>query len=69
MDNIFALLVISVPIISFNVVGMEKMTGFKITVPMAINLVKAVLYGENSAIKEGHIKDIKDMLGKDRVFK
>ena len=32
-------------------------------------LKKAVLYGENSAIKEGHIKDIKDMLGKDRVFK
>ncbi len=36
----------NVPIISFNVVGMEKSTGFKITVPMAINLVKAVFYGD-----------------------
>ena len=36
----------NVPIISFNVVGMEKMTGFKITVPMAINLIKAVFYGD-----------------------
>ncbi len=36
----------NVPIISFNVVGMEKATGFKITVPMAINLVKAVFYGD-----------------------
>jgi len=35
-----------VPIISFNVVGMEKTNGFKITVPMAINLVKAVFYGD-----------------------
>ena len=35
-----------VPIISFNFVGMEKMTGFKITVPMAINLIKAVFYGD-----------------------
>ena len=36
----------NVPIISFNVVGMEKATGFKITVPMAINLIKAVFYGD-----------------------
>ncbi len=35
-----------VPIISFNVVGMEKATGFKITVPMAINLIKGVFYGD-----------------------
>ncbi len=36
----------NVPIISFNVVGMEKSTGFKITIPMAINLVKAIFYGD-----------------------
>ena len=36
----------NVPVISFNVVGMEKSTGFKITVPMAINLIKAVFYGD-----------------------
>jgi len=36
----------NVPIVSFNVVGMEKATGFKITIPMAINLVKAVFYGD-----------------------
>ncbi|MBQ7410139.1 MAG: 2-hydroxyacyl-CoA dehydratase [Clostridia bacterium] len=35
-----------VPVISFNVVGMEKSTGFKITVPMAINLIRAVFYGD-----------------------
>ena len=35
-----------VPVISFNVVGMEKSTGFKITVPMAINLIKGVFYGD-----------------------
>ena len=36
----------NVPIISFNVVGMEKSTGFKITIPMAINLIKGVFYGD-----------------------
>ena len=36
----------NVPVISFNVVGMEKSTGFKITVPMAINLVKGIFYGD-----------------------
>jgi predicted CoA-substrate-specific enzyme activase len=36
----------NVPIVSFNVVGMEKSTGFKITIPMAINLVKAIFYGD-----------------------
>lgn len=35
-----------IPIISFNVVGMEKSTGFKITIPMAINLIKAIFYGD-----------------------
>ena len=36
----------NVPIISFNVVGMEKSSGFKITIPLAIKLIKAVLYGD-----------------------
>ena len=35
-----------VPLISFNVVGMEKMTGFKITLPMATKLLKACFYGD-----------------------
>ena len=35
-----------VPIISFNVVGMEKATGFKITIPMAITLIKCIYYGD-----------------------
>ena len=35
-----------VPIISFNFDEKKKMTGFKITVPMAINLIKAVFYGD-----------------------
>ena len=35
-----------VPIISFNVVGMEKNTGFKITLPMVDKLIKVCLYGD-----------------------
>ena len=35
-----------VPIISFNVVGLEKSTGFKITIPMAVNLIRAIFYGD-----------------------
>ncbi len=35
-----------VPIISFNVVGMEKSTGFKITIPMVDKLIKVCLYGD-----------------------
>ena len=35
-----------VPIISFNLVGMEKMPGFKLTIPMIERLLKAVLYGD-----------------------
>ena len=35
-----------VPIISFNLVGMEKMPGFKLTIPMVERLLKAVLYGD-----------------------
>ena len=35
-----------VPVISFNIVGMEKMPGFKLTVPMAERLLKMVVYGD-----------------------
>ncbi len=35
-----------VPVISFNVAGMEKSTGFKITIPMAVNLIRAIFYGD-----------------------
>lgn len=34
----------NVPVISFNVVGMEKMPGFKITLPLVERLLKAVIY-------------------------
>ena len=36
----------NVPVISFNAVGMEKNSGFKITVKMAEKLLKAVIYGD-----------------------
>lgn len=36
----------NIPIISFNVVGMEKNTGFKITLPMANKLIKVCIYGD-----------------------
>ncbi len=48
----------NVPIISFNVVGMEKATGFKITLPMVDKLLKAVLYGDL----------LQKMLYKNRVY-
>ena len=35
-----------VPVISFNVVGLEKQEGFKLTIPMAKKLIKSVLYGD-----------------------
>lgn len=35
-----------VPVISFNIVGMEKMPGFKLTIPMADRLLKMVVYGD-----------------------
>ena len=35
-----------VPVISFNIVGMEKMPGFKITIPLAERLLKMVVYGD-----------------------
>src|SRR5699024_9457228 len=36
----------NVPVISFNVVGMEKMPGFKITPKLVENLIKCVIYGD-----------------------
>ena len=36
----------NIPIISFNVIGLEKASGFKITPKLAENLLKAVLYGD-----------------------
>ena len=35
-----------VPVISFNVVGMEKMPGFKITIPLIERLLKTVIYAD-----------------------
>ncbi len=36
----------NIPVISFNVAGLEKNSGFKITLKMAINLFKGVIYGD-----------------------
>ena len=36
----------NVPVISFNVVGMEKMPGFKITLPLIERLLKTIVYGD-----------------------
>ncbi len=36
----------NVPVISFNVVGMEKMPGFKITLPLVERLLKMCVYGD-----------------------
>ena len=36
----------NVPVISFNVVGMEKMPGFKITMPLIERLLKMVVYAD-----------------------
>ncbi len=36
----------NIPVISFNVVGMEKMPGFKLTPKLVENLVKCVIYGD-----------------------
>ncbi len=36
----------NVPVISFNLVGMEKMSGFKLTVPMIDKLIKVVVYAD-----------------------
>ena len=36
----------NVPVISFNLVGMEKMPGFKLTIPLLDRLLKTVIYGD-----------------------
>ncbi len=36
----------SVPLISLNVVGLEKQSGFKITVPMAVRAFMGIVYGD-----------------------
>ena len=36
----------NVPVISFNVVGMEKMPGFKITLPLIERLLKTIVYAD-----------------------
>ena len=36
----------NVPVISFNVVGMEKMPGFKLTPKMIERMIKCVLYAD-----------------------
>ena len=36
----------NIPVISFNVVGMEKMPGFKITLPMIERMLKTVVYAD-----------------------
>ncbi len=35
-----------VPVISFNVVGMEKNSGFKLSIPLVEGLIKSVIYGD-----------------------
>ncbi len=35
-----------IPVISFNIVGMEKMPGFKLTIPLAERLLKMVVYAD-----------------------
>ena len=35
-----------IPVVSFNVAGLEKMPGFKITIPLVDRLLKAVIYGD-----------------------
>ena len=36
----------NIPVISFNIVGMEKMPGFKLTVPLIERLLKMIVYGD-----------------------
>ena len=36
----------NVPVISFNIVGMEKMPGFKLTIPLLERLLRTVIYGD-----------------------
>ncbi len=48
----------NVPVISFNIVGMEKMPGFKLTIPLAERILKMVIYGDL----------LQKMLTKNRVY-
>ena len=47
-----------VPVISFNVVGMEKMPGFKLTLPFAERLLKSIVYADT----------LQKMLTKNRAY-
>lgn len=47
-----------VPVISFNIVGMEKNPGFKLTVPLLERLLRSVIYGDL----------LQKMLTKNRVY-
>ncbi len=47
-----------VPVISFNLVGMEKMSGFKLTIPLMEGLIKCIVYGDL----------LQKMLTKNRVY-
>ena len=47
-----------VPVISFNLVGMEKNSGFKLTIPLLEKLLRAVVYGDL----------LQKMLTKNRVY-
>ena len=47
-----------VPVISFNVVGMEKNPGFKLTIPLAEKLLKCIVYADL----------LQKMLTKNRVY-
>ena len=47
-----------VPVISFNVVGMEKNAGFKLTIPIVEKLIRSVIYGDL----------LQKMLTKNRVY-
>ncbi len=48
----------NVPVISFNLVGMEKNTGFKLTIPMVEKLIRSLIYGDL----------LQKMLTKNRVY-
>ena len=36
----------NIPVISFNIVGMEKSTGFKLSIPLLEKMLRAVVYGD-----------------------
>ncbi len=48
----------NVPVISFNLVGMEKNAGFKLTIPMVEKLIRSLIYGDL----------LQKMLTKNRVY-